>query len=1836
MKKLIFTLTIVVSALFANAQGFVWHENFDAPSLGDSVNSYTSNAATSPGWAINSRVQVSPTNCDSAFFAGGDTVILYTDVINFTGNSFVILDFDHICKNSFFDASKIEVSNDGGLSWTKLTCPNGNYLTPPSQLSNFCNQNSQFGTATYAAWIPLDTFAVADNSWWRHETFDISNIAGNSAQVIIRWIMYDDGLQNNFITNGWKIDNINITAAPCELNAPSVLQCNPILQGTVYYLGPYDMCLTATDQSGIASAWMYWTINGVPDSLQMVNTADSTFTAQIPAVNDSDTICYHFVVIDSSCASLTTVVPATGCIQFVAHAGITYPYCDGFDIQTDLWHDSSAVAGTIWELGTPAFGLTNSAHSPPNAWDVNLTTPYQPNADAILYSPVLGPMVGGSKLTLWNNYNSESSWDGARIEYSVNGTTWTVLGDAQTANTCGCEVNWYDLAIINSSGLPAWTGNSGGWGKSEFTFTNAFNGGNFGTQTQFRFIFTSDASVQLDGFSFDDICITLPQPEDAGVAVITQPGAQGPAGNCVPVIVTLQNFGLNPLTSFDVYYSVDSIGGFVTFGPFPWTGNLAPGDTVSFTLPCFTVPAGAFTLCSWTSFPTDGNHFNDTTCINSVGVPVFTLTKCDDLESGNIGYIPTSSGAGSDWQLGTPAWGQTTGAHSGINAWDINLTSPYTIGSNATLTTPIYNISVPPAINPSLSFWQNRNIDPDYDGMHVEYSVDQTNWFRLGNTVNPANSINWYNIASIDFSGLPGFSGNSGGGWIKSTYFFQDVLDANPTALFIQFRFVFESGFPFPVLDGISIDDICVTQPDPLDVGVSQINQPTAAGPAGVCLPIVVTLYNFGADTLTSFDVYYDDGSGPQGPFAWSGILLPGKTVLDTLPCDTIPAGAFTLCSWTSLVGDSDPSNDTNCINSIGIPVLQLTNCDDLESGNSGYVTTSTGTGTIWELGTPAYGQTTGAHSGVNAWDINLSSTYNTGTTASLTTPIYDLINPSPAVNPGFSFWQNRNIDPTYDGMHVEYTVDGGLTWFYLGAFGSANAINWYNTASINFSGFPGFSDNSGGWIKSTYFFQDVLNANPTAQYIQFRFVFASGFPFPTLDGISIDDICVTQPGPFDAGVTSFITPGGGSGSGQPCGAVDTVRIVFYNYGSQPITQTNISWALNGSQIATTTWSGSLAPGAFSPTITLDSSLTYPCGPFTLCAYTQLIADGDTTNDTICVDLIGIPVIPLSYNSTYCDDFEAANIGWTVQTGGAAGTNWQLGTPAFGTTTGAHSGTKAWDVNLASPYGANANTILYSPFFDFSQAVNTKLSFWVNYNTELNYDGVRLAYQKNGAGGWTLLNPPDSVFNWYNMPNIGCSNAPAWAGNSAVDLIPPVPPSGGWAMVVDSGLGFLNGPPPNRVQFRFIFCSDVTVQVDGFSIDDFCLEVPVPLTVSPVTIANSASGNPFIFPGQSITFNSNIKNTGTTPVTSAVACVYLDGNPVPLACDTVNFSPALLLNQFQNHVFTNSWISTPGVHSVCVITSYPNQGTDLKPADDTICTTISVIDTISVTTTSPYCPDFESGPLWTTLHAFNYGPVTSWQHGTPNQSPFTSAHSGTNAWMTNLNANYPNRDSSALFTPAFNLIANENYNLSFWHEYITEVYQDGGDVEYSTDFGVTWQELGTGGEPNNWYNAFFVTALGGTPPLPGWSGFLPAWQQASHNVCIPQSGPVMFRFRFASDYSVNDIGWVIDDFCLTDLGTTCPTGIEETNSAAGFALGQNHPNPTNGLTSVDYSIPEKGNVLFQIVNVIGQVIATPVNENEMSGKHTVSIEANKLSPGIYYYSLTFNNETITKKMVITK
>ena len=98
-----------------------------------------------------------------------------------------------------------------------------------------------------------------------------------------------------------------------------------------------------------------------------------------------------------------------------------------------------------------------------------------------------------------------------------------------------------------------------------------------------------------------------------------------------------------------------------------------------------------------------------------------------------------------------------------------------------------------------------------------------------------------------------------------------------------------------------------------------------------------------------------------------------------------------------------------------------------------------------------------------------------------------------------------------------------------------------------------------------------------------------------------------------------------------------------------------------------------------------------------------------------------------------------------------------------------------------------------------------------------------------------------------------------------------------------------------------------------------------------------------------------------------------------------------------------------------------------------------------------------------------------------------------------------------------------------------------------------------------------------------------------------------------------------------------PTGVSEKNPVANtFTLKQNYPNPFNPATRIEYAIPRGSNVKVIVYNVLGQEVATLVNEFKNAGTYSVDFNASRLASGVYMYSIKAGSYTDVKKMVLLK
>jgi hypothetical protein len=116
---------------------------------------------------------------------------------------------------------------------------------------------------------------------------------------------------------------------------------------------------------------------------------------------------------------------------------------------------------------------------------------------------------------------------------------------------------------------------------------------------------------------------------------------------------------------------------------------------------------------------------------------------------------------------------------------------------------------------------------------------------------------------------------------------------------------------------------------------------------------------------------------------------------------------------------------------------------------------------------------------------------------------------------------------------------------------------------------------------------------------------------------------------------------------------------------------------------------------------------------------------------------------------------------------------------------------------------------------------------------------------------------------------------------------------------------------------------------------------------------------------------------------------------------------------------------------------------------------------------------------------------------------------------------------------------------------------------------------------------------------------------------------------------LNSLDIYPEDDTLKIKRYTETVGISSIKENNAFALGQNIPNPAGNSTRIDYSIPEAEKVIFHVQSVSGQLLYSKTIE-AASGKHSLELNTNTLSAGIYFYSIEYKGQRLIKRMSVQK
>jgi len=85
-----------------------------------------------------------------------------------------------------------------------------------------------------------------------------------------------------------------------------------------------------------------------------------------------------------------------------------------------------------------------------------------------------------------------------------------------------------------------------------------------------------------------------------------------------------------------------------------------------------------------------------------------------------------------------------------------------------------------------------------------------------------------------------------------------------------------------------------------------------------------------------------------------------------------------------------------------------------------------------------------------------------------------------------------------------------------------------------------------------------------------------------------------------------------------------------------------------------------------------------------------------------------------------------------------------------------------------------------------------------------------------------------------------------------------------------------------------------------------------------------------------------------------------------------------------------------------------------------------------------------------------------------------------------------------------------------------------------------------------------------------------------------------------------------------------------------YRLEQNYPNPFNPSTTISWQSPVSSWQSIKVFDVLGNEVATIVDEYREAGRHRITFDASQLSSGVYFYKIQAGRFTSTKKMLLIK
>ena len=723
----------------------------------------------------------------------------------------------------------------------------------------------------------------------------------------------------------------------------------------------------------------------------------------------------------------------------------------------------------------------------------------------------------------------------------------------------------------------------------------------------------------------------------------------------------------------------------------------------------------------------------------------------------------------------------------------------------------------------------------------------------------------------------------------------------------------------------------------------------------------------------------------------------------------------------------------------------------------------------------------------------------------------------------------------------------------------------------------------------------------------------------------------------LDLGISGLIAPLSDCGLGN-----DSVKVAIYNYGGEPQSLIPYGYQINLVDVPINRPVDGFYTGVVAADSTNVTAFDQPFnfsvpGEYNIVAWTQVDKDGEIKNDSISTQVVSIPTFS---TFPYLTTLEEKFTGWTVDKKSQF-SSWALGTPNGAGLRDAFSGIKSWGTNLNGNHNANELSYLNSPCFDFSKlSQDPILSFRMKLDIERCCDGLWIEYSKDDGKSWLRLGNPSSGTNWYND-----TERWLWNGNGHADA---------WFLAAHVLPGVAGN---SKIKIRFVFNSDFGVQREGVILDN------INITVSnfDLTALSVKNNRKTICENITDLVTINIGNIGRSNINGLNLAYQINGGAVFTESAT-----ALVVNSGQNKPFTFKQgfdSSKPGIYKIKAWIV----GESSLTHNDT------AYFTFKTNTTLPFKEDFEMGRF-----------PADWV-GT--DQIITKGHNNKSYVVSDLLSDIDPRFD--IITAPIGIVALKD-TLRF--DYRAVNFESDGkvgtvwnnsdriEIAVSTDCGTTFQVVRTINNTNHQTSNRFktialdlsafagkyvlvkVSALWGSGNY--WVDFdnfnstrCPSSLSLSNTLVRSLSstsnqpavvsisaeaglGPYTYTWSNGAKSKTAEIltpgiykVTVTDAFgCfdITEVKIGVPTGINDYLSwMNGISL---FPNPASSNPRISFSLTKSDVAIIRVFNALGAIIYQ--TKSEFAQYHSLELEINKQTPGIYWVSVQVNDKQLGLPLVI--